>query len=641
MPGSLRALIAARLDELAQSPRAVIDNAAVLGNGGHVGALRDFAKALQQPFEPDDLEQLEAAGMLVIDGVMWRFRSDVVREVAYHTLTKQARAQRHAGVANYLGVAEPGEIDVRAHHAAAAAELRAELGSVPGVADDIGAMAIDLLADSAVRWFHQGAHHHGLALVERAMALPDPSPEVQRRLRLLQAEALVETHDLRRARTVLLDLAERSEQADDPVTRGETFRLLGTIEQLEGDLVASRRELGRSVEIFRELGDDVHLGEALRARGYAEIFGGSLSDAEWFLGEAEALFGATGNARGTAWVQQNRAWVSFLAGDHDESKRRLDKAIEDFEAIGDRAGLTWSRGLLAYVYHFGRCTDEALELASIVLEEAREWGDHWGGSLMLNLQASINLWRGNVGVAAGLAEDALAGFQKVDDRFGMIQALSTLNRAYVASGRFAEANRSVEEVLVLSNSFGAMAYPAIAAAGASMHLGSGARAAELADEAVNRLDTTGANVDEGRVVLAFGRLLQGDVDGALAKLVEVDVEASPFALAARATALAIVGDHDGALADVLAVESMESVSYWDRAVAQIAGAVVAPGEHADRRRGELQTLSGQLEDVVVASYAADVLHRLDGRAGDPSGHPDLKIGGWRHLAQLLVPDPLS
>lgn len=638
LPGSLRALIAARLDELPPSPRAVIDNAAVLGNGGHVGALRDFAKALQQPFDPSDIEQLESAGMLVVDGVIWRFRSDVVREVAYHTLTKQARAQRHAGVANYLSAAEPDALDARAHHAACAAELRAELGPVPGVIDTIGLMAVELLADAAVRWFHQGAHRHGLVLVERALALPDPPPATHRRLLLLQAEALVESHDLRRGRAVLADLAQRADEADDRVTRGETCRLLGVIEQLEGDLVASRRHLGRAVEIFRELDDDAHLAEALRGRGYAEIFGGSLSDAEWFLGEAEALFAANGDRRGIAWVHQNQAWVSFLSGDHAESDRRLQRAIEAFEAMGDRAGLTWSRGLLAYVYHFGRRTDEALELAAVVLEEARTWGDHWGGSMMLNLQASINLWRGQATLATDLAEDALAGFRRIDDRFGMIQALSTLNRAYVASGRFADANRSVEEVLVLSDSFGAMAYPALVAAGASMHLGRGAKAAELADEAVDRLDTTGANVEEGRVVHAFGRLLDGDVDGALAKLVEVNVEVSPFALAARATGLAIIGDHQAALADVVAVEAMESVSYWDRAIAQVAGAVAASGDDAVRRRAELRSMIDSIDDVVVASYAADVLGRLQSDGANPAPAPELQIGGWRDVARLLVPE---
>ena len=70
----------------------------------------------------------------------------------------------------------------------------------------------------------------------------------------------------------------------------EALRLRGTAAQMEGDLEASRRDLGQAVAELREIGDQVHLGEALRARGFAEVFGGSLGDAEWFLNEADAVW---------------------------------------------------------------------------------------------------------------------------------------------------------------------------------------------------------------------------------------------------------------------------------------------------------------------------------------------------------------
>ena len=144
-----------------------------------------------------------------------------------------------------------------------------------------------------------------------------------------------------------------------------------------------------------------------------------------------------------------------------------------------------------------------------MLAEAHRWGDEWGAAMMLNLQASIRLWSGDVDKARVLGEKALAGFRRIDDRFGIIQALGTLNRAFVASGRTADAERSVEEIMVLADAFGEMAYPVMAAAGTAMHLGKGRRAAELGAEAVRHLDTTGANVDEARVVAAFGELLDG------------------------------------------------------------------------------------------------------------------------------------
>ena len=160
---------------------------------------------------------------------------------------------------------------------------------------------------------------------------------------------------------------------------------------------------------------------------------------------------------------------------------------------------------------------------------------------------------------------------------------------------------------MLSGSFGEMAYPMIAAAGTAMHLGNGQRAADLSLEAVSRLDTTGANVDEGRVVSAFGSLLAGDVDGTLAKLLDVDVDTSPFALAARATANAVLGDRDAALADVRSVESMQSVSYWDLVVARVAGAAVARGSGGrppPRRLGQDRAATRRRRRVVVCDRRA-------------------------------------
>ena len=257
--------------------------------------------------------------------------------------------------------------------------------------------------------------------------------------------------------------------------------------------------------------------------------------------------------------------------------------------------------------------------------------------MMLNLQASIRLWRGDTEEARDLAEKALTLFRKLDDRFGMIQALGTMNRASVALGRFAEADRTVEEVLGLSDSFGEMAYPAIAAAGTAMHLGRGARAAELASGAIERLDTTGANVDEGRVVIAFGNLLAGDTEAALTVLLDVDVERSPFALAARATARALIGDREGSIADVTSVEAMSEVSYWDRSVAAVAGAAAASGEEAVRRREALGVLVDELDDVVISAYATEVLRLLETEdVGGLAARSDLPIDGWHDVARRLA-----
>jgi predicted ATPase len=252
LPGTLRALIAARLDQLTSGQRAVIDNAAVLGVDGRVSSLAAFAAELGQTFDECDVTTLDELGLFVADADGWRFRSDVVREVAYGTLTKQARAQRHAGVYRHLEPLGDAFLDLRAHHAAAAAELVAAIGPVAGVPSDIADRARRLLLRSAERWHLQGAHRRCVQTAERALDLDTSmSADTTRATMLTLASGLVETRQLVRANDVLTDLAELAQHAGDRVVLAETWRLRGTIAQMDGDLVAAWRELGRAVGGFR------------------------------------------------------------------------------------------------------------------------------------------------------------------------------------------------------------------------------------------------------------------------------------------------------------------------------------------------------------------------------------------------------
>src|SRR5690606_14492081 len=90
------------------------------------------------------LDALVEKEILVVSGDRWQFRSDLVRDVAYGTLTKADRATAHHSIAFYLESHGPEPrradgwlVDVVAHHYAHAAELVREVGLVPAVGDDL------------------------------------------------------------------------------------------------------------------------------------------------------------------------------------------------------------------------------------------------------------------------------------------------------------------------------------------------------------------------------------------------------------------------------------------------------------------------------------------------------------------------
>jgi class 3 adenylate cyclase/tetratricopeptide (TPR) repeat protein len=636
LPGSLRALIAARIDQLAAPQRAIIDNAAVLGTSDSIGSLARFGEAMGQDFHVADLDELAADGLLEIDGRWWRFRSAVVREVAYQTLTKRVRAQRHAGVAAVM--AERGApIDDVAHHAATAAELLAELGPVDGVRPSITGHAVAALLEAATAAVDTGRYETSIRHASRALDLHQADATTERSLLLVRSEAELERRNVAEATADAEEVLAGAIADGDRTQEADARRRLGSVAQAQGDLDTARRELTTAVELFRSLDEARRLADALRARGFAEVFGGSLEDARTFLGEAMEIYHQIDDERGHAWTHQNLAWVAFQAGDFEDAEVQLIEAKERFEELGDSNGTSWADGLRAYVLYFQRRFDEAEQLAVSVEVEARRRADSWAGLMMQTLLANLRLWTGRLADAEQFAERALNGFRDINDRYGVMQALGPLNRARAGLGKKADAKRGVEEAISLGKAFGELGMALQGAAGVAMHLGGGEQALHLAEQVIERNQATGTSQHEAHVLLALANLQVGDVDHAVAAIEQVDITDFPFGLAARALVAAVAGDTAEALADAEGVEATRGASYFDLAIGRLAG-VLACGRAGDAAGGEmwlerLSTLASSVGDVVFITIA-QVLHD---RPADPDGaEPPPLAAGWRRLVDSVV-----
>lgn len=636
LPGSLHALISARLDQLPTAQRAIIDNAAVLGASGQVESLEKFAAAMEQDFDSGALAALDDDGLLEIIDSKWRFRSDVVREVAYQTLTKLVRAQRHAGTAAVMRDDARIPIDQVAHHAARAAELVAEVGPVAGVPNDIADRAVRLLREAAKRAMDVGAFNQARGQSSRALDLGPSDPVIARELLLLRAQAQAERRAGAPARADAEDVLAAAIAAGDRGQEGIARRLLGVLAQRDGDLAGARRELGESVEIFRDLNDDVELASSLRERGFAEVFGGSLSDAEWLLGEAEALTERLHDLRGRAWVRQHQAWVAFLSGDALLAENRLLTAAQEFDLLGDRFGRGWAMGLLAYVRFYQRRFEESELLAVEVRKNAIELGDLWAPAMMDSLIASIRLWSSRFVEAEELSRRALASFRQIGDKFGAVQALAPRMRALVALGRTQDVERGIEESLAIGDAFGDLSFPTMAAAGAAVHLGLGARALTISQQAVERFDAMKADGSESRVTLALALCQAGRADEALVVLDEVTHPAQ-YMLAVRALARAMTADPVGAIADAQSVSADGASSYLDRTIADIAGAAsqlqLGEDDAAAEMFGRASGVTAEAGDIIARELVA--LARSAMSTEPQPTHVEHLGLGWRTVVDTL------
>jgi predicted ATPase len=141
LPTSVRALIAARLDSLPPEERSVLVDASVAGRVFWRGALlemshRDGLSELLGSLEARDLILREAVSRIRGDQ-QFAFKHALIHDVAYKTLPRAGRRERHAAVARFLEATtaagqshealahhwrEAGEVDNAVEHLIAAAD---------------------------------------------------------------------------------------------------------------------------------------------------------------------------------------------------------------------------------------------------------------------------------------------------------------------------------------------------------------------------------------------------------------------------------------------------------------------------------------------------------------------------------------
>jgi class 3 adenylate cyclase/tetratricopeptide (TPR) repeat protein len=214
MPPSIQALLAARLDQLDEEERGVLERGAVEGRVFHedtVTALADgepqhatlvslVRKRLLRPVTP------QPPG-----GEAYRFRHLLIRDAAYEGLPKTVRADLHERLAGRLAprAKELVEADeILGYHLEQAARYRQELGE-----GDlrIARQAATHLAVAGRRALWRGDERAAVNLLERALKLTRPALDVLLEVDLCHALSA----DPERAMAVAGDAADRAAAAGD------------------------------------------------------------------------------------------------------------------------------------------------------------------------------------------------------------------------------------------------------------------------------------------------------------------------------------------------------------------------------------------------------------------------------------------
>ena len=675
LPDTLRGLVAARLDGLTTEERRVLDDCAVLGRRGSVTSIEVMAKKHLGMSEVQSvLDSLEAKELLILSGVgdsaKWTFRSDLVREVAYSTLTKADRARAHQGIAIWMEENEDtghdAVVDRITHNYVRAAELASELGAVDGLADDLEERALVWLERAAARAASAEIPVVADRLYSEGLRLLAGRHGPRHRAFLTgRARALAGLRELAPARADARAAVEECRQAGPEAAPdlARALLVLADVEQKESAWSASDAALDEAHDVFVALGDASGEAEVLRLRGFGALFRHEYEAATELLDQALARFESLDDRRGVAWALQNLAWCAFYSGHAEEAEHRLRRAAATFAEIGDQGGLGWAKGLLAWTRFQQGHIDEAGEMAEAVLAEARQGWDRWGLGMMLVLAGSVRLWTGRTQGAIERLEEAQHLFEDIHDQFGRSQAAAVLGRALVLSGRIDEGLAMVAALarFGLGGTGREQVVATMAGLSATVQVGDIARSEALLAQVPQLHDDIELRElivgdTERATAIGLHRLQTGDVAAAVETLFtlrrRLAPEVDPNLHSALALAHVAEGSLDDALAEADEVDAHPRASYMDRLTAGMARglALTRRGDHAasvaafDQVRAAADATEDRVSQALVRlADATAASARGEADAAERASEADRRLAelglastGWRQAYSVAL-----
>ena len=447
VPGTVQAVVSARLDALPPDAKRIVQTASVIGEEFWEGALGrlepevDAATIATALVELTDRELIEPLEHASLPGQRaYRFRQALVREVAYGSLPKQIRARLHALLGDWLQETVRGtdlerdSADLIAHHYERAARLAAEVGiELP----EARAKAREFLERAGDQAIEMDAAAAAAEFYERAIDFARDDDDLLH-LRLHLGEALVGCWRPAEAERHLNEALANAARVGDRASQAKALRLLGDLSRMRGDIDGGRVLITQALELAHEIGDAREEAEGLRSHGLSDLFQGRLVSApEWFR-RSLARFRELGDRRGEAWNLVNLGWVDLLLGALDEANGFLEEGLQIFSDLGDAEGAGWCLGLRAWVLLFqGKLSDaEALQhqIDGMIVQSMRPTPrgmGSFGWAIGRVCLAFIALDRAQFAKTIELAEQGLAVFEESNAVWGLAMARFPLGVAHV------------------------------------------------------------------------------------------------------------------------------------------------------------------------------------------------------------------
>jgi class 3 adenylate cyclase/tetratricopeptide (TPR) repeat protein len=513
LPETVQGIVAARLDLLATSEKALLQDAAVVGRvfwPGALGAADELLRSLVRK------EFVRRERRSAVSGEQeYSFAHALVRDVAYAQIPRGERAAKHRAAASWIESLPPDRAadraEMLAHHYGAALELAAAAGTVD---DELRARARDAFHDAGDRALALGAYpaakrHFAAALDLTADGTPewarlsrdlgsvlasDDAPAALRHLEAATA-AFMKLGDSEGAAVAELNAANASwyvgnrDAADAHSERAVALLAAAPPSEAKAAALAERARMlmlaaqmtpsaelaTAAIEIAEQTNSDRILASALVTRGTARE---DVHDIERGIELAEQTRDLLQLFRGL----NNMAEHLIRIGDLEGTRPIYERFLRETEQVGWAGQILWVRSQEASLHFIVGDWDTALATIDDLIAEIESGNPHYLESSLRGTRSLIRDARGDTVGAIADAERAVDAARESKDPQAVVPALGNLAQVYAHEGRVDVARAAIEEALAITRPLERHYYSgAISLLWATLDLGLSAELIEIFD----------------------------------------------------------------------------------------------------------------------------------------------------------------
>jgi tetratricopeptide (TPR) repeat protein len=462
MPPTIQALLAARLDGLGGSERAVLERGAVEGTVFHRDAVAALApEAIRESVGPS-LQSLTRREFVAPDRAeligreAYRFRHQLIRDAAYQAMAKQSRAELHERFASWLEVALADRADeyrpILGYHLEQAARYRRELDAGDPRVAELGAAAARHLGEAGRAALARGDLAAAANLSMRAAELEvDPWAVVAWRLVAGEAMSPGGTAGGSQGAVDFLAATRAAAEAIGDQRAAAIADLLALHPRVA--LGEDPKHIAKDADKLRAVLGDLGDGDGA-ARATLE-----LAKLSFWAGQAQpaldlamtVLDQGIGDPRlrdeCRRWIGGFAYWGPMPTDEAVPLVTRLSAEIEDPAGFG---GLRLSRNLAGLLAMQGRF-DEARARFEAELGTWNQLGDvAHGASLQAHFIGPAERLSGNLERSIEVGREGLEALLRIGSVGFANTAAAELSRAYFEHGDLADAESAAKQAIELA-----------------------------------------------------------------------------------------------------------------------------------------------------------------------------------------------